>query len=378
MQRNGSAPVRRLKVAHLTSVHVPSDTRILYRECATLAHYGYDVVLIATEGSPALPPGVRLRTVPAPRNRFERMTKTVWQIYRAALAEAADIYHFHDPELMGIGLLLRLHGARVIFDVHEDIPYDIADKIWIPPAMRPPIAAASAVVLRLMQGCYSGVVTATPAIARRFRHERTVVVCNYPALDELPGDIGVPFAQRKPHVLYVGSITELRCAAEMVRAMASPSIPDGTRLVLGGTFEDEPLQRKVLALPGANRVDFVGYCPRSRMPNLLTSARAGLLLFRPAANHEEAIPNKLFEYLGAGLPVIVSNTLQASAIVREHDCGLIVDPEDVEQIAAAIQYMVEHPEVAQAMGERGRKLVCERYQWTSEATKLTRLYAEIA
>lgn len=367
-----------MKVAHLTSVHVASDTRILYRECATLAKAGYEVVLVATDGNPALPRGVRLHTVGAPANRFERMTRTVWRVYRAALEENADIYHFHDPELMGIGLLLRMHGARVIFDVHEDIPYDIADKVWIAPVLRPPVAAVSAFVLRALQGLYSGVVTATPAIARRFRNRRTVVVRNYPALEELPQGPSLSFADRPPQVVYVGSITELRCAGEMVRAMTSPSIPAGTRLQLAGAFEDEPLERKVRSLPGAERAEFLGYCTRSRVASLMTNARAGLLLFRAAANHEEAVPNKLFEYLGAGLPVIISNTMQCCSIVQEHDCGIVVSPDDIEQIAKAIAFLVNHPAAAQAMGERGRTLVRERFQWTSEATKLTQLYAEIA
>lgn len=369
---------RKLKVAHLTSVHIASDTRILYRECATLASAGYDVVLIAADGNPALPPGVRLRTVGAPRNRVERMTLTVWRVYRAALDERADIYHFHDPELMGVGLLLRLHGARVIFDVHEDIPYDIADKIWIAPALRMPVATASAVVLRALQGLYSGVVTATPAIARRFRRDRTVVVRNYPALEELPAGPPRSFAERPRFVAYVGSITELRCAAEMVRAMAESAMPPGVRLQFAGTFEDELLERKVRALPGADRVDFLGYRTRTEVANLLASARAGMLLFRAAANHEEAIPNKLFEYLGAGVPVIMSNTLRCSAIVKDQHCGIVVDPEKTEQVADAIAYLIDHPAEAQAMGERGCKLVRERFLWTSEAKKLTQLYAEIA
>lgn len=366
------------KVAHLTSVHVPSDTRILYRECATLARAGYEVVLVAGEGNVTLPEGVRLHAVPAPRNRFERMTRTVWQVYRAAREERADVYHFHDPELMGVGLLLRMRGARVVFDVHEDIPYDIADKIWIAPPLRRPVAALAAFALRAMQRGYTAVVTATPAIARRFRHRRTVVVHNYPAEDELL-DAGAPqFAQRPRRVAYVGSITELRCAEEMVRAMSRDAIAPDVRLFLGGTFEDEALERRVRSLPGADRVDFAGFCPRGQVANVLGNSRAGLLLFRSAANHDEAMPNKLFEYLGAGLPVIISNTMQCCSLVREYDCGLVVDPRDIDSVAKAIQFLVDNPAAAQAMGERGRALVCERFQWSSEANKLTKLYAEIA
>ena len=367
---------RKQKVAHLTSVHIPSDTRILYRECATLAEAGYDVVLVASAGDVALPPGVRYHAVPRPRNRFERMTKTIWRVYRAALAERADVYHFHDPELMGVGLLLRAH-ARVVFDVHEDIPDDIAEKSWIAPVLRAPVSAAAAMALRALQRGYDAVVTATPAIARRFAHRRTIVVHNYPRPDELPMVAPLAFAQRPRRAVYLGNISALRCVQTMVAAMARPQTA-GMRLRLAGSFDDPTLEAQMRRAPGWERIDFTGYCARHDVPAALGEARAGLLLFRAAANHEEALPNKLFEYLGAGLPVIISRTLRASAIVEEHGCGLVVDPDDPGAIAVAIARLIDDPEEAQRMGERGSALVKEQYQWTSEAQKLTRLYAEIA
>jgi glycosyltransferase involved in cell wall biosynthesis len=366
------------KVVHLTSVHTPSDTRIAYRECATLAEAGYEVVLVAAGSVKALPPGVGYHGVPAPRNRFERMTRTVWHVFRAALVERADVYHFHDPELMGVGLALRALGARVVFDVHEDIPHDIVDKPWIPAMLRKPISAASVMALRSMHRWYSAIVAATPAIARRFPHRRTVVVCNYPRIDELPVSAAKTFPERERAAIYLGSITQLRCIDLLIRAMTSRALAADVRLILAGTFEDETLERRMRSASGWERVEFTGFCPRADVPATLGRARVGMLLFRPAANHDEAMPTKLFEYLGAGLPVIISDTLQCSSIVREHECGLVVDPFDTDAIARAMSFLIENPATAQAMGERGRRLVTERYQWTSEATKLKKLYAEIA
>ena len=366
------------KVAHLTSVHPASDTRIAYRECATLAQAGYEVVLVAAGTLSELPPGVRLHGVPLPRNRFERMTRTIWNVYRAALEERADVYHFHDPELMGVGLALRARGARVVFDVHEDIPQDIIDKPWIPAPLRRPVSLGSLVALRTLQQWYSAIVAATPAIARRFPHKRTVVVANYPRIEELPEAVSVEFAQRPRAAVYLGAITELRCIEELTQAMCSPALSGDIRLQVAGRFESPELESRVRAMPGWRRVDFLGFCKRSEVGNVLSSARAGMLLFRQAANHEEALPTKLFEYLGAGLPVIISDTLQCSSIVRENECGIVVSPTDIDAIARAMTFLIENPAAAQAMGERGRRLVRERYQWKSEASKLTRLYAEIA
>lgn len=370
--------MRKLKVAHLTSVHPAWDTRIAYRECASLADAGYEVVLIAPGTAEDLPRGVRLHSVPLPNGRLERMTVTVWNVYRAALKERADVYHFHDPELMGIGLALRAHGAHVVFDVHEDIPQDIADKPWIAPAARRPIAALSALTLRAFNSWYSAIVTATPTIARRFPHRRTVVVANYPRIDELPVSGSLQFEDRSRSIVYLGAITELRCVTDLVDAMDSPELARDVRLTLAGHFENPQLEERVRAMPGWRRVDYVGFARRAEVAQILGRARAGMLLFRPAANHEDAMPTKLFEYLGAGLPVIISNTLRCSEIVRKNECGLVVDPLDRDAVARAISFLIDHPAIAQEMGARGRRIVTEQYQWNSEAKKLTKLYAEIA
>lgn len=371
--------IAKIKAVHLTSVHAPSDTRIAYRECASLAEAGYDVVLVAAGPLRSEPPaGVRLRSIPLPRNRFERITRTVWQTFAAALDERATIYHFHDPELLGVGIALRLLGRRVIFDVHEDIPKDVIDKPWIASFLRRPLSLICEIVLRAAQRHMSAIVAATPAIARRFQPPRVVVVANYPRLEELPAPNGEAFEQRPRVALYLGSITELRCIEELVAGMSSRALAPNVRLCLAGTFESPALEAQMRKRPGWQRIDFAGFCPRSRVGDLLRSARVGMLLFRPAANHDDALPTKLFEYLGSGLPVVISDSLRCSDLVREYQCGVVVNAREPDAIARAISYIIDHPCEAQRMGERGRRIVEERYQWTSEAEKLKKLYAEIA
>lgn len=367
------------RVAHLTSVHPPQDTRITFRECAALAGAGYEVVLVAAGNAERLPPGVRFHGVPAAATRFQRMTRTMLDVYRAALSEDADVYHFHDPELFCVGLLLRARGKRVIFDVHEDIPQDILDKIWIPPIFRRPLSGLSVLALRALHALFSGVVAATPGIAKRFPERKTVVVRNYPELDEFPAPaIDNDFSQRPLSAVYLGAITELRGINEMLAAFASPFMHTRARLTLAGQFESEDLERRVASSPGWDRVDYIGWCSRARVSDVLGKCRVGLVTLRPAANFEDSLPVKLFEYMAAGLPVIISASIRSSEIVRQADCGVVVDPLDTEALARAITFLLENPEIAQAMGERGRRLVLERFQWTNEARKLTDLYRAIA
>jgi len=363
----------------MTSVHDPNDTRIAQKECATLASEGYDVVLVAPGQPERLPPGVRHHAIKRPSNRLQRFTKTIYEVYRAARRERADVYHFHDPELIGVGLAMRLSGARVVFDVHEDVPRDIETKPWVPPPLRPVVSGVASIVLRVAERCFSAIVPATPTIASGFTHPKVVVVRNYPRLEDLVSDEQkVPFAQRPMTALYLGSISVLRGVEQSIEAMADARIPQDARLVLAGPFESNELRMAMTRIAGWERVDYLGTVPRATIPSLLASARMGLVLFQPAPNHDHAMPTKFFEYMAAGLPVVASRTLEAyRGIVERHDCGVLVDPTNVEEIAAAMTRLFSDPLEAAAMGARGREAVFGRYEWANEARNLLGLYREL-
>ena len=225
---------------------------------------------------------------------------------------------------------------------------------------------------RVMAQAASAVVTATPAIARRFPARKTVTVQNFPLLHELEVPTSRPFAERAPVVLFAGGITEHRSIFEMVQAVGCSAT--GTRLVLAGRFGRSETEQRARQLSGWERVDFKGWQPRSALPALMENARAGIVLFHPEPNHVEAMPNKLFEYMSAGLPVIASDFPLWRQIVQGAGCGLLVDPLSPESIAEAVDYIIENPDEAQAMGQRGRKSVEQQYNWDREAAKLIQLY----
>jgi glycosyltransferase involved in cell wall biosynthesis len=365
------------KVVHMTSAHSVVDTRIFLKECRALSDAGYEVVLVGQHEADEEREGVRTRGVPRPRNRLDRMVGTSLRVLVRALGERAAIYHFHDPELIPAGILLRLVGKKVVYDAHENVSKQILGKPWIPKGLRRPVSRVIHCLELVGVRFFSGIVAATPAIAAQFPPRKTVVVQNFPILDELTKPNPTPYGERPPWIAYVGGISAVRGIGDMVTALGR--LPNGSsiRLKLVGKFMPESLRGEIEALPGWSHVDYLGWQSRLEVAAVLDRSRIGLVLFHPHPNHIEAQPNKLFEYMSAGLPVIASDFPLWREIVLGASCGVVVDPLDPDAIADAIHWLLKNPVDAQHMGERGRKAVLETYNWVAEAQNLLRFYGEV-
>jgi glycosyltransferase involved in cell wall biosynthesis len=304
------------------------------------------------------------------------MTKTVWAVYRRASQEDASIYHFHDPELLPVALLLKASGRRVVYDAHEDLPKQILGKEWLPTSLRRPISALSSLLESVAAKILDGVVAATPAIARRFRGHKCSVVQNFPIQDELAArsDAAIPYEMRESLVAYVGGLSAIRGARQMIRAMELLPESSEAKLLIAGKITPPGLEDELRGQPGWRRVEALGWRSRAEVADLLGRARVGLLLFQPLPNHLESYPTKLFEYMSAGLPVVVSDFPLWRDIIDEVGCGMTVDPTDPAAVAETLQDLLVNTMQAAAMGHRGKVAVQERFSWDGEARKLIALY----
>jgi glycosyltransferase involved in cell wall biosynthesis len=371
------------KACVMTSVHPPFDIRIFHKECKSLAAAGYDVTLIAPFDAPAEPhhvDGVAIRAVPRSSHRFQRLTRTVWRVYREAIKQTADVYHFHDPELIPVGLLLRLRGKKVVYDIHEDLPRCMPYKPYLPKWVGRAVAGTVEMLENFASRFFSALVAATPGIAVRFSaiNDRTVIVNNYPLMTELLAVPKRPWEERDVAVTYVGSsVSASRGAVEMVQAMGLLPPHFEASLALAGPFLPANLQDALATEPGWNRVRVLGMLPRPEVANVLSRARAGLVVEHPEPNYVAGKPIKMYEYMAAGIPVISSDFPLWRQIVDGAGCGLCVDSLNPHKISEAIHYLLTHPKEAEEMGQRGRQAIIERYNWDREKRKLLHLYAEL-
>jgi hypothetical protein len=247
-----------IKVCILTSAHPVFDVRIFHKECKTLARAGYDVTLVAGHSESLRVDGVTIKAVTPAKGRFERWFKTTAAVYRAAVAVDADIYHFHDPELIPTGLLLRARGKKVIYDMHEDLPATVPYKPYVPKWLQPALARVLGIGESLAVRRFSGLIAASPEISARYvAHPNLSVVQNYPLREEFPEDSKT--SSRGDYVVYVGlRITRARGAVEMVRAIELVPEALQVRLKLVGTIEPGDLVEQLQAMPGWGLTEYVG------------------------------------------------------------------------------------------------------------------------
>lgn len=367
-----------IKIVHLTSVHPRYDTRIFLKECQSLANNGYDVSLVVADGKgDEIKNGVNICDVGKLSGRINRIFKTTKNVYQKALELDSYIYHLHDPELIPIGLKLLKKGKKVIFDAHEDLPKQTLSKDYLKPWQAKILAVILRSYERYALSKVSGVVSATPFICQKFKkiNSNSIDINNYPILGEL-GDIkgAVDWKQKKKQVCYVGGITGIRGILQVIEALG---LYDNVELKLVGEFTEQHIKEQAVKTKGWQHVYECGFLDRSAVKHVMRDSIAGIVTFLPAPNHIDAQPNKMFEYMSAGLPIITSNFPLWREIVEGNYCGICIDPEQPKEIAGAIEYLVEHPEKALKMGENGKKAVFEKYNWTIEERKLLAFYEEI-
>lgn len=359
-------------VCVMTSVHPADDSRIYEKQIKSLVNAGYKVTFVNPFKDGIDDFGVECIKVDVPRStRTERIKKGPEMVFEAAIKTGADIYHFHDPELLRIGPKLMKYG-KVIFDSHEDTVLQTKSKHWIPKPLRGVLSKMYAMYEKSSATKITAVITATESIKETFEKygcKNITVVKNYPILKEFVKTD----TEKKRQVCYVGGITKIRGIEEMVDAI------DGTdiRLALAGSFDTEELFETVKAKKGYENVDYYGKVGREKVAEILSESVAGLVTLYPAPNYINSLPIKMFEYMAAGIPIIFSNfEFWKQLATKDEDsiCGIAVDGQNVEEIRNAIKYIFDHPEKAKEWGENGIRLANEVYNWSAEEVKLLELY----
>lgn len=373
-------PKRRgeVHVVHMTTVHKPFDVRIFHKECKSLVAAGYRVSLLQSDCEAAEVDGVTIVPIRRRKHRLARMTLGVADAVVMASRIRADIVHFHDVELIWGALVLKLMGKTVVYDVHEDVAKDLDDKAYLPRWLRAPLRLAVHGFEFAAQRICDRIIGATSAIHARFAADRATLVRNSPILGEFSGGDYPPFETRSNVAVYLGGLAAFNGPVSMVAAIGEVDAALDPRLILGGSFPDPAVESRVRGSAGWQRVDFRGWVDRGDIAAIFAQARCGLVLYQPTPNVVDSEPNKFFELMSAGLPLVASNFPVWKQLIDQLQCGIAVDPDDPQAIAAAIEYLFRNPSEAEAMGRRGRDAILGGYNWSVDSATLIALYDDLS
>lgn len=371
-----------MHICHMTTVHPARDARIFYRMCRALAQRKVQVTLIAPESfaeEPFLRPSpwnVRLGEASRP-NRIALALK-------GALETDADVFHFHDPELIPAGLALKtLRPAKaVVYDVHEDYPSMMQDKYWLPRRLRPAAAAGAAIANHVAARVFDGVVVADPGVEgdfKKIRSARTLVYYNFPSASFADA---TPQNRAPVDLVYIGGLSAragIFVLLEALEILKRDGIEPRARLA-GYTDGADGLARlhEAMALRGlARQIEFDGRIPHAEVPGWIKTGKIGLVLLDSLPKFMKNIPSKLFEYWVCGLPVIASDLPPVRQFLRAGENGHLFAPGNARALGGKIRRLLEHPEEGKRLGVAGREDVLRRWNNETQIDRLLSFYESL-
>ena len=368
-----------MHICQITSMHNWDDVRIFKRTCLHLTKQENKVSYIAADINldQKIP---NLYYYPINRRKgWKRRVFSSFQAYRIASKINADIYHFHDPDLIPWMYLLHRKGKKIIYDIHENF----YEKFYTYPPLICKLLSLVYRTYELPLRSFSGLVTVSRSLRKLYikKNSRCIVVMNVPPKKSIPKINS--FNKPDYPVIYIsGQHSTKRNCIQMVEALPEiKKIFPGVKLQLVGRFVPESFEKTLLkkatSLCVNDNLILEGMLPWEENLQRTTKATLGCVFYKDNPNNRVGIPNRLFEYMACGIPIIAEDFIELRRIINNSKCGYLVNSSNPTEIANVIIKLLHNPVKGMKMGARGRKAVMEKYNFEYELKKLITFYQRI-
>lgn len=358
------------KIFIFTSVHQWNDVRIFHKEAVSLSRK-YNVELHApADFDFKIVKNVSVHGLPKWKKVIERkkIRKELWGRLKTS---DVDVYHFHDPELIIIGLYLKIiKKKKVIYDVHENVTKQILNKDYIPTLfLRKIISMIFSIIERIAISFFDGVIVAGDDILKSY--DKRTIINNYPLIETK----NIMKTDNDNALVYLGGITKIRGIEEISKAViiVNKKTNRDLKLKLIGEFSDKEFKEHLLD-KYSEVIQFLGWKKREEALDETRKSILGMVLYLPVQNHKFLRSNKIFEYMELGIPILYSNFSDWCNKLDKYNVGLSADPTDPHDIADKICWLLENPSKASLMGKNGKRTIANLFNWYIEEKKLFDLY----
>lgn len=363
-----------MKVCHVTSAHNRYDGRIFLKQCTSLAKK-YDVTLLCCDTlENEIKNNVKIVSINRKFNNvFERIFLSKKNLRNKCVEIDADIYEFHDSELLSLAKYMKKKGKKVIFDSHEDYPALFLEREWIPNIFRKILKKIYEKYEIKVLKKVDYVLCASDHIKNRIKknNQNCVVIPNYPLLDKVKK---VKNKSNYIKLCFAGGIGQDWNHETIVSAIQEL---DNVKYLIAGNCSNE-YKEKLKKIDINNKVEFLGRLKYDEVKKLYSESDIGLAisLYRPNMNGKEgSLGNtKIFEYMMFELPIIFTDFTIYKDINNKKQFGIAVNPNSGEEIKRAINYFQKNREKIEEYGKNGRELVTTEYNWSILEKKLFDIY----
>lgn len=366
---------RVLAVCHVTSSHNVDDMRIYERECRALAdHPGFRVLLVGPGRVPDHGSITHVRTGAAPRNRLSRWTLAIPRAMRPLLSTQADVYHFHDPELIPLAWVLAISGKRVVWDAHEDYEGRFASVEgsgrWSKRGLSKRMTHR---VIDAIDKKASGVIAASQTIASRYSNPRVQIVGNEARIRDFE-EARPSFGERRG--LFTGSPESGHLFPEILRAIEGT--PDLRLTVVGG--RETPEMRRFAHEILGDRVEFLGRQSPEGLVEQMSRCSFGLCTYAPTPAYMDPTgsPTKFYEFAAGGLPIVGSPIPTITTRLNESMAGRLAVDFTARGLSEAIREVTSDEDEWEKMSRTARAWSRQNDRWAESEAALMALYSELA
>lgn len=373
------------------------DSRVR-RECQSLLEAGFkvDIITIPEPDAPSFEiPSLSFHYLHFPsgagtRGFFPKLLRFLGgnkEYLRLAKPLSFDIIHANDLDSLPAAVKLKKKtGAKLVYDSHELFSEQIPRSRSIKNEL---FRAGFKIFFRILEGILikhaDVIITVNESIAfelsRRYTISKPIVVMNCPSLREKPKEyrggenpflLAFPQIRGKKILLYNGGISKGRGLEKLVEAMAF--IEEAVLIFMGKGDIEKQLKDMVCDLKLTQKVFFHPPVPSEQVLIFSQWADVGLLPFQNCSlNIYFSLPNKLFEYLMAGLPVVSPDLPELRKVVEENGFGVLFNPRQKEGIIPAIEKILE-PKTFEEAKKRVLEKATELFNWEKEEKKLIQIY----